>query len=126
MKKPLLITFSVLILLVIAAFTLQNNQSTILKFLFWSTEGSLAWLTILSFLLGALFSFVLMLPSWFGKKNMRKDFERKKDVLMNDKVELSDKIKDLKGEIQQLKEQQNNDSTSSDSGNTPSNFDPIR
>jgi|GEM_PF-4334718 uncharacterized integral membrane protein len=126
MKKPLLITFSVLILLVIAAFTLQNNQSTVLDFFFWSAEGSLAWLTILSFLLGALFSFVLMLPSWFGKKNMNKDFERKKDMLMNDKVELNDKIKDLKAEVEQLKQQQQSEDQSTSTGDQPSNFDPIR
>lgn len=126
MKKPLLITFSILILITIAAFTIQNNESTQLDFLIWSTEGSLAWLTILSFLLGALFSFVLMLPSWFGKKNMRKDFERKKDVLMNDKVELNDKIKDLKAEIEQLKRSKDDNSSSSSTGNNPSNFDPIK
>jgi uncharacterized integral membrane protein len=68
--KAMNMLFVVLIMLaVVAVFSVQNAQPVAIKFLFWGTEASLAIVIIASVALGALLASVVAL--WTGLKHSR-------------------------------------------------------
>lgn len=68
---------SLVIALIMVIFTLQNAEPIDVKFLFWNVRGSLALILLLTFIAGALTSFMLSLSSAMKKNKQKQELKDK-------------------------------------------------
>ena len=76
------IYFITIILLVLALiFAIQNTATVALRFLFWRFEGSMAFVTILIFVIGFLAGFLLQARNVWIMSSKLKTVQKKSDEL---------------------------------------------
>ncbi len=76
MKKIFYTSISIILLLFIIIFTLQNDNNITVNILSWKLEGSLAWVVFLTFLAGIVSSLLIFLPKIISLKMKLKKAEK--------------------------------------------------
>ena len=123
---PLLLIFSLVIAFLAILFAIQNTTVTPIRFLFWETEGSLALVLFIALVAGALISYLATAPGQIKQRmtisNQRKRIAEVEGQLTSTQEELHGSKEQLQQieEISQAEgEKQNEESTSTDEGETP-------
>ena len=123
---PLLLIFSLVIAFLAILFAIQNTTVTPIRFLFWETEGSLALVLFIALVAGALISYLATAPGQIKQRmiisNQRKRIAEVEGQLTSTQEELQGSKEQLQQieEISQAEgEKQNEESTSTDEGETP-------
>ena len=123
---PLLLIFSLVIAFLAILFAIQNTTVTPIHFLFWETEGSLALVLFIALVAGALISYLATAP---GQIKQRMTISNQRKRITGVESQLTSTQEELQGTKEQLQqiedvsqvegEIQNEESTSTDEGETP-------
>lgn len=62
LEMRILVAIALVLALLVTIFAVQNNQSTTIAFLFWSIDGSLALVLMITLVLGIVIGVLLMIP----------------------------------------------------------------
>lgn len=79
MKKPAYLIGALALIAIIITITIQNSKEVILNLLGWKIEASLILVIFISFLLGALTSLLIMLPSVLKKHRSKPEKDEMED-----------------------------------------------
>jgi uncharacterized integral membrane protein len=82
MKKSILLTIAIVILIITVVFTLQNTIQIHINILFWNLETSLALLIFTTFSIGILVAIVFLTPSIINLKRMLNESKSKTNQLI--------------------------------------------
>ncbi len=97
MKKIFYTTISIILLLFIIIFTLQNDNTITVNILSWKLEGSLAWVVFLTFLAGIVSSLLIFIPKIISLKMKLKKAEKQISKINTNKSVLNNKNEQKEG-----------------------------
>lgn len=99
MKKPLLIAFTLLSLVLLTAFFLQNRDIIEFRYLLWSFEGSIAVISLLFFLFGLIMGTLWFMRNLLGLRKSNHSLNEQIGILMKEKVQASKQIDELTNKL---------------------------
>lgn len=96
------IIIALLIAIVAVVFALQNTAAVTVSFLFWSINGSLALVLLLTLLTGVLISVLVSLPGLVRRKWMSAGQKKKLAALESERAALQKRVETAELEIKDL------------------------